>query len=98
VERSGQAIEVETIMANWKQEEPAGLDGGRQLSFDGTSRMNREVQVRKSVRGSGCDSPGLLGTSTQRDTEDGWVQLTAGCAGAFARMLPGQNAGNSLRF
>jgi hypothetical protein len=38
--------------ANWKQEEPAGFDGGRQLSIDGTNRMNREVQVRNSVRGS----------------------------------------------
>src|SRR6202011_4562931 len=47
--------------ANWKQEEPAGLGGGRQLSMDGTSRMNREVQVRNSVRGSGGNSPGLLG-------------------------------------
>jgi hypothetical protein len=53
VERSGQAIDVEALRANWATEDPAGLAGGRQLSTDGTSRMNREVHARNSLRGSG---------------------------------------------
>ena len=43
--------------ANWQQEEPAVLSGGRQLSTDGTSRMNREVQVR-ICEGLGVKFPG----------------------------------------
>jgi hypothetical protein len=31
---------------NWRQEEPHRLNGRRQPSFGGTSRMNREVHVR----------------------------------------------------
>ncbi len=53
VERSGQAIHVGTIKGQLATGGARGFDGGRQLSIDGTSRMNREVQVRNSVRGSG---------------------------------------------
>jgi hypothetical protein len=60
-ERSGQAIGVETLKGQLATGGARGFDGGRQLSFDGTSRMNREVHVRNSVRGSGWNSPGLLG-------------------------------------
>jgi hypothetical protein len=61
VERSGQAIDGETSKGQLETGGARGFDGERQLSSDSTSRMNREVQVRISVRGSGCDSPGLLG-------------------------------------
>jgi len=61
VERSGQAIHVGTIMGQLATGGARGFDGGRQLSLDGTGRMHREVQVRTSVRGSGWNSPGLLG-------------------------------------
>src|ERR1700693_938989 len=33
-------------LANWQQEEPTGCGGGRQLSMDGTSRVNREIYAR----------------------------------------------------
>ena len=46
VERRGQAIRVMVTLANWKQEEPTGCGGGRQLSMDDTSRVNREVYAR----------------------------------------------------
>ena len=46
VERSGQAIGVETLKRQLVTGGARGFDGGRQLSTDGTSRMNREVQVR----------------------------------------------------
>ena len=52
-ERSGQAIDVETSKGQLATEGARGFDGGRQLSADSTSRMNREIQVRNSVRGSG---------------------------------------------
>jgi hypothetical protein len=52
-ERSGQAIDVETSKGQLATGGARGFDGGRQLSSDSTSRMNREVQVRNSVRGSG---------------------------------------------
>jgi hypothetical protein len=46
VERRGQAIRVMVNLANWQQEEPTDCGGGRQLSMDGTSRVNREVYAR----------------------------------------------------
>ena len=46
VERRGQAIRVMVNLANWQQEEPTGCGGGRQLSMDGTSRVNREIYAR----------------------------------------------------
>ena len=46
VERRGQAIRVMINLVNWQQEEPTGSGGGRQLSMDGTSRVNREVYAR----------------------------------------------------
>ena len=45
-ERRGQAIRVRITLVNWQQEEPTGSGGGRQLSMDGTSRVNREVYAR----------------------------------------------------
>jgi hypothetical protein len=53
VERSGQAIDVETSKGQLETGGARGFEGRRQLSSDSTSRRNREVQVRISVRGSG---------------------------------------------
>jgi hypothetical protein len=57
VERSGQAIYVETLKGQLETGGIRGFDGGRQLSTDGTSRMNREVQVR-ICEGLGVKFPG----------------------------------------
>jgi hypothetical protein len=46
VERSGQTIRVDTFQGQLVTGGARGLDEGRQLFIDGTSRMNREVQVR----------------------------------------------------
>src|SRR5450755_4412256 len=46
VEGRGWVTRVEIDLVNWQQEEPTGLDGKRQLSLGGTSRMSREAQVR----------------------------------------------------
>ncbi len=46
VERRGQVICVMVNLANWQQEEPTGYGGGRRLSMDDTSRVNREVYAR----------------------------------------------------
>ena len=56
-ERSGQAIYVETLKGQLATGGARGFDGGRQLSTDGTSRMNREVQVR-ICEGLGVRLPG----------------------------------------
>ena len=42
VERSGQAIGVETLKGQLVTGGARGFDEGRQLFLDGTSRMNRE--------------------------------------------------------
>src|ERR1700680_2624358 len=57
VERSGQAIEVETLKGQLVTGGARGFDEGRQLFIDGTSRMNREVQVR-ICEGLGVKFPG----------------------------------------
>jgi hypothetical protein len=57
VERSGQAIGVETSKGQLATGGARGFDEGRQLFIDGTSRMNREVQVR-ICEGLGVKSPG----------------------------------------
>ena len=57
VERSGQAIDVETLKGQLATGGARGFDGGRQPSKDGTSRMNREVQVR-ICEGLGVQFPG----------------------------------------
>jgi len=57
VERSGQAIDVEALKGQLATGGARGFDGGRQLSTDGTSRMNREVQVR-ICEGLGVKFPG----------------------------------------
>jgi hypothetical protein len=57
VERSGQAIGVEALKGQLATGGARGFDGGRQLSTDGTSRMNREVQVR-ICEGLGVKFPG----------------------------------------
>ena len=55
VERSGQAIGVEALKGQLATGGARGFDGGRQLLTDGTSRMNREVQVRICEGlGGGC--------------------------------------------
>ena len=45
-EQRGQAIRVMVNLANWKQEEPTGYGGGRQLSMDGTSRVTGDSHAR----------------------------------------------------
>ena len=60
MERRGQAIRVLIILVNWQQEEPYGCDGERQLFLNGTSRVNREVDVR-ICEALGVQSPGLPG-------------------------------------
>jgi hypothetical protein len=62
VERSGQAIGVETFKGQLVTGGARGFDAGRQLFIDGTSRMNREVQVR-ICEGLGVKFPGLLGVT-----------------------------------
>ena len=57
MERSGQAIQVETSKGQLATGGARGFGGGRQLSTDGTSRMNREVQVR-ICEGLGVKFPG----------------------------------------
>ena len=57
VERSGQAIGVETSKGQLATGGARGFDEGRQLFIDGTSRMNREVQVR-ICEGLGVKFPG----------------------------------------
>ena len=57
VERSGQAIGVETSKGQLVTGGARGFDEGRQLFIDGTSRMNREVQVR-ICEGLGVKFPG----------------------------------------
>jgi len=46
VEGRGWVTRVGIDLVNWQQEEPAGLDGRRQLSLGGTSRMSREAHLR----------------------------------------------------
>ena len=46
VEGRGWATRVGIDLANWRQEEPTGFDGRRQLSRGGTSRVSREAQAR----------------------------------------------------
>ena len=46
VERRGRVTRVGIDGSNGTPEEPAGVGGRRQSSAGGTSRMNREVQVR----------------------------------------------------
>src|SRR5215831_3184443 len=57
VERSGQAIGVETLKGQLVTGGARGFDEGRQLFIDDTSRMNREVQVR-ICEGLGVKFPG----------------------------------------
>jgi len=57
VELSGQAIGVEASKGQLVTGGARGFDGGRQLFIDGTSRMNREVQVR-ICEGLGVKLPG----------------------------------------
>jgi hypothetical protein len=64
VERSGQVIDVETSKGQLATGGTRGFDGGRQLSTDSTSRMNREVQVRICER-LGVQSPGPTRLTSQ---------------------------------
>ena len=57
VERSGQAIGVEALKGQLVTGGASGFNEGRQLFIDGTSRMNREVQVR-ICEGLGVKFPG----------------------------------------
>jgi len=52
-EQRGQVTRVGTNRVNGKPEEPAGLDGRRQPSMGGTSRISREAYVRF------CERPGV---------------------------------------
>ena len=57
VERSGQAIGVEASKGQLATGGARGFDEGRQPCIYGTSRMNREVQVR-ICEGLGVKFPG----------------------------------------
>ena len=57
VEGRGRVTRVGIELVNWKQEDPAGFDGRRQLSWGGTSRMSREAHVRICER-LGVQLPG----------------------------------------
>src|SRR5215472_14759104 len=57
VERSGQAIGVETLKGQLVTGGARGFAEGRQLFIGGTSRMNREIQVR-ICEGLGVKFPG----------------------------------------
>ena len=57
VERSGQAIGVKASKGQLVTGGARGFDGGQQPFIDGTSRMNREVQVR-ICKGLGVKFPG----------------------------------------
>ena len=46
VEPRGQAIRVMINLVNRKREEPAGGDGGRQPSLNGTSRVTGDCHAR----------------------------------------------------
>ena len=61
----GQAIRVMVDLANWKQEEPTGYGGGRQLSMDGTSRVTGDSHARFCER-LGVKIPG----ATRRRSRD----------------------------
>ena len=57
MERRERVTESGSTWVNWQQEEPDGLGGRRQPSTGGTSRMNREIQVRICER-LGVQFPG----------------------------------------
>ena len=57
VEGREQVIRVMVNLVNRQREEPTGCGGGRQLSMDGTSRVNREVYARFCER-LGVQFPG----------------------------------------
>ena len=66
VERSGQAIGVETLKGQLATGGACGFDEGRQPFIGGTSRMNREVQVR-ICEGLGVKLPGPTRRHSWRD-------------------------------
>ena len=66
VEGRGWATRVGIDLANWRQEEPTGFDGRRQLSRGGTSRDESRGSSHGSVSGSGCNSPGRLGGGSEK--------------------------------
>ena len=68
VERSGQAIGVETLKGQLVTGGTHGLNEGWQLFIDGTSRMNREVQVR-ICEGLGVKFPGPTRLAEPRPEE-----------------------------
>src|SRR5690349_17979334 len=72
VERSGQAIGVEASKGQLVTGGARGFDEGRQLFIDGTSRMNREVQVR-ICEGLGVKLPG----PTRREQEQMRIPVKA---------------------
>ena len=82
MERSGQAIDVETLKGQLATGGTRGFDGGRQLSNGGTSRMNREVQVR-ICEGLGVKFPG----PTRRRGLDRRLRVTL-CASFLERLPP----------
>jgi hypothetical protein len=63
VERRGQAVVVEASKGQLVTGGARGFDEGRQLFIDGTSRMNREVQVQIG-EGLGVKFPGPTRRST----------------------------------
>ena len=57
VERREQAIHVMVRVVNWRQEEPNGCGGGRQLLLNGTSRVTGDGHAR-ICEGLGVKFPG----------------------------------------
>jgi len=72
VERSGQAIGVEALKGQLATGGTRGFDGGRQPFIDGTSRMNREVQVR-ICEGLGVKLPGPTRRAAQHPFREGEI-------------------------
>ena len=85
VERRGQAIRVRIVLVNWRQEEPKGRGGGRQLLRNGTSRVNREVYARFCER-LGAKFPG----PTRPKVEAGRACATEAKAFSFTPPLQGE--------
>jgi hypothetical protein len=94
VERRGQAIRVMVNLANWQQEEPTECGRGRQLSMDGTSRVNREIYARFCER-LGVKFPVptrrrsamIVPTATAKHLHDKLSALLVDCAAGLPKFI-----------
>src|SRR5262249_18446868 len=81
MERRGRVIRVIPTLVNRQREEPTGVDGERQLSMDGTSRVSREAQARICER-LGVRFPGATrprGAIPRGYSAGNWDQEMAKC-------------------